>query len=174
MRAGHTNSIIKASLPVLTLLLAASASAEATQISPAVCAMGYDKRDFVVEVANNAEASLMFTILDKPCTGPVLARFGTTTAVEAGSNVSITFRARCMATNGYANACTPGQVMKPMGNFVTLVNTTSNRWETHSYEFIIEHQKPGQWKYELMIEPDKTAAHAFVKTRTMVVEAHPE
>ena len=154
--------------------IALSASASATQISPKICAIGYDKRDFVVDVPTTSDTALMFTTIDKPCEGPVLVRLTVTTSVQKGSSVKVTLRARCSRTNGYANACAVGQLIYPLGNEAILSANVGPKWETHSYEFIIEHQKPGRWKYELMLDPDNSAATGKVGARTMVVEAHPD
>jgi hypothetical protein len=165
--------MIKLGFSLLTAFLLFS-PAQATQVNSRLCALGYDKRDFLLRVPTSTETALLFTTLDKPCLGPVIIRLSVATAVYPGSFVKVTLRARCTATGGYANSCTQGQLIHPLGNVANLAGNTGGLWETHSYEFIIEHQKPGIWKYELMLNADRDGGKGFVRERTMVVEAFPE
>ena len=161
---------------VLSLLAATALfpPAQATQVNPRACALGYDKRNFLLRVPAAADEILLFTVLDKPCLGPVIIRLAAATAIYPGSSARITLRARCTATGGYANPCTQGQLIHPIGNIARLAGNTGGLWETHSYEFIIEHQKQGIWKYELLLNADRDGSKGFVRERTMVVEAYPE
>jgi hypothetical protein len=146
----------------------------ATQIDPAICALGYDKRDFKLEVPKSIDAPLMFTVLDKPCDGPVLIRFTTETFTDGTRNIKVTLRTRCMVDSAYVDGCIPGQLLYPQGNVASLVVGTQGGRTSHSFEFIIEHQTRGKWKYELMLNADHKDGKGYVRNRSMVVEAHHE
>jgi hypothetical protein len=114
--------------------IALLAPASATQLNRNICAIGYDKRGFTLDVPKTSESALMFTILDKPCDGPALVRFVVTAVIEKDAEVTVTLRARYMETGGYANACPVGGLMYPLGNIAYLTGNVSTRRETHSYD----------------------------------------
>lgn len=161
---------------VFLVAIAMFTPASATQINPTICAIGYDKRGVSLEVPKSTDTVLMFVILDKPCDGPVIVRFAVTTATKRNSvvTVTVTLRARCMETGGYTNPCAVGRLLYPLGNVAYLTANAGARRETHSYEFVIEHQKAGKWKYDLMLAADPGDGIGHIGSRTMVVEAHPE
>jgi hypothetical protein len=151
-----------------------STSAAATQIDPAMYALGFDKRDFKLNVPKFIDAAFLFTVLDKPCERPVLIRFTAETITDGTRNIKVTLRTRCMIDSTYVDGCIPGQLLYPQGNVARLAVGIQSGRTTHSFEFIVEHQTRGKWKYELMLNADQKDGKGYVRNRSMVVEAQSE